>query len=318
MRPITIAALLTLQCVVGPALATAQTGLETAVGLYAAAAYEDALAALDRLPRADAPLTDRAMVDQVRMLCLLALNRPAEAEQAIMSLLDGQPTYQLDETDASPRVLRVFKEVRRRALPEVLRRRYRDAKQLYDSKQFEQAGTAFAVVLDLAADSDITTTSDPALPDLIQLARGFAELTAAALETEARRAAEARAAEIKAAEARTAPAAAPSVGPAAAVDPSSGIFDALSPDVVPPVVEHQEIGRWVGSLRRPLAGTNLGSVEVVIDEAGSVTEAAIRTSVSGFYDAILLESAKQWRYKPATRQGRPVKFRRVIAVVAGG
>ncbi len=313
------AALLTLLCALGPALpATAQVDVKAAVELYTAAAYEDAIAALDRLPRADATPADRVSIDHVRMLCLLALGRVDEAERTIASLLDEQPTYRLNDDDAAPRVLRVFNEVRRRALPDVFRRRYRDAKRLYDAKQFEPAATAFAVVRDLADDPDIATNTDPALADLVQLSQGFADLTRAAAQAEERRAA---------------------VAPVAAADPPGGmplnssgardaaapgpdlasmVFDVRDPSVVPPVVERQDISRWSGSLPRPRSGANLGSVEIVIDESGAVTDAVIRTSVSRFYDAVLLESAKLWRYQPATRQGRAVKYRRTISVVAGG
>ena len=313
----TTVAVLTLLCALGPALpAAAQTAVNEAVALYAAAAYEDAIAALDRLARADAAPADRASIDHVRMLCLLALGHTGEAEHTIASLLDEQPTYRLNDDDAAPRVLRMFNEVRRRTLPEVFRRRYRDAKGLYDAKQFEQAATAFAVVSDLAADPDIADNPDPALADLVQLSQGFADLTRAAAQAEERRAA-------AAAIAVDPPVVAPREGTMARdpatprLDPVSTIFDVRDVSVVPPVIERQDISRWGNSLPRPRAGTNLGSVEVVINESGAVTEATMRASVSRFYDAVLLESAKLWRYQPATRQGRPVKYRRAIAIVAG-
>ena len=74
----------------------------------------------------------------------------------------------------------------------------------------------------------------------------------------------------------------------------------------------------MGALPKPRPGTNLGSIEVVIDESGAVIDAAIRASVSRFYDNVLIESSKLWHYRPATRQGRPVTYRRLIAVVVGG
>jgi hypothetical protein len=32
------------------------------------------------------------------------------------------------------------------------------------------------------------------------------------------------------------------------------------------------------------------------------------------YDALLLASARDWRYRPATLDGRPVRFRKVIQI----
>ncbi len=316
------AALLTLVWAAGPALlATAQTPLEAAVGLYASAAYEDALAALDKMTGAGAAGSspaDRASVDHMRMLCLLALGRTAEAEQAVVSLLDQQPTYRLSEDDAAPRVLRLFNDVRQRALPDVVRRRYREAKGLYDAKQHEQAATAFAVVRDLLADPDLATSTDPTLADLTNLAEGFADLNRAALDAEERRATEARAAEDKRALDAGAASRGDTTVPAPAPDLALRIFDLRDADVTPPVVERQDISRWVSTLPRPRPGTNLGSIEVVVDESGAVTGAMIRASVSRFYDTVLLESSKLWHYRPATRQGRPVKYRRVVGIVMGG
>jgi tetratricopeptide (TPR) repeat protein len=323
----TAAVLLMLLCAVGVTRpAAAQTPFDAAVGLYAAAAYEEALEALDKLTSAEAAPADRAAVDHMRMLCLLALGRTADAEQAIVSLLDQQPTYRLNEDDAAPRVLRLFNEVRQRALPDVVRRRYREAKRLYDAKQHEQADTAFAVVRDLLAEPVLAKSEDPALVDLTHLAAGFADLNRAALDAEERRAVAARAAEMaRAAEAARALEVAANSPTDAAVprsapppDLASHIFEAGDADVAPPIIERQDISRWVSNLPRPRAGTNLGSIEVVIDESGAVTAATIRASVSRFYDTMLLESSKLWRYKPATRQGRPVKYRRVIAIVTGG
>lgn len=311
----TVGIVLTLISAVGAARpAAAQTPLEAATALYASADYEDALDALDKLSAAGASPVDGASVDHLRMLCLLALGRTADAEQAIVSLLDQQPTYRLNDNDAAPRVLRLFTEVRRRTLPDVVRRRYREAKRLYDAKQHEQAATAFAVVRDLLAEPDLATSTDATLEDLSHLANGFADLNRAALDAEARQAAAARAAAPAPAQAQ-AQAAVTSVPPA---DLAKQIFDASDTDVTPPVIEHQDISRWVPAMPKPRPGTTLGSIEVVIDESGAVIDAAIRASVSRFYDNVLIESSKLWRYRPATRQGRPVTYRRVIAVVVGG
>lgn len=334
----TAAALLTLLCAVGVARpAAAQTPLDAAAGLYASAAYEEALEALDTMTTASASPAERASVDHLRMLCLLALGRTADAEHAVVSLLEQQPTYRLNEDDAAPRVLRLFNEVRQRALPDVLRRRYREAKQLYDAKQYRPADTAFAVVRELLAEPVLANSTDPALVDLTHLAQGFADLNRAVLDAEERLAAAARAVEAThALEATRALDAAAISRADTAVSPSTStstpapspappppdlgarIFEARDTEVTPPAIEQQDISRWVSALPRPRPGTNLGSIEVVIDESGAVTSATIRASVSRFYDTVLLESSKLWRYRPATRQGRPVKYRRVIDVVTGG
>ena len=49
-----------------------------------------------------------------------------------------------------------------------------------------------------------------------------------------------------------------------------------------------------------------GTIEVVIDENGSVASAAVTTPVYPSYDQRLLQAARSWRYKPARKGGQPV------------
>jgi hypothetical protein len=93
-------------------------------------------------------------------------------------------------------------------------------------------------------------------------------------------------------------------------------FDARDQDVVPPQAVSQEISGWWGAMGEPPAGTPLGAIDLVIDDAGRVVEAHIHRSVNRFYDAVLLQSVKQWRYRPASRGGRPVRYRRITSIVS--
>ena len=98
-----------------------------------------------------------------------------------------------------------------------------------------------------------------------------------------------------------------------------GIFtyDWRDKEVVPPVAVAQSVSGWWGSMGEPPAGTPLGAIDVVVDETGRVVDARIYRSANRVYDAVLLESVKQWRYRPATKDGRPVKYRRVTGVLSG-
>ena len=87
--------------------------------------------------------------------------------------------------------------------------------------------------------------------------------------------------------------------------------------MAPPVALAQPVSGWWGSMGEPASGTQLGAIEVVVDESGAVTDARIYLSVNRIYDNVLLESAKHWRYKPAAKDGRAVKYRRVTGVVSG-
>lgn len=98
-----------------------------------------------------------------------------------------------------------------------------------------------------------------------------------------------------------------------------GIFtyDWRDKDVTPPTAVGQAVSGWWGSMGEPPAGTSLGAIEVVVDESGHVADARIYQSVNRVYDAVLLESARQWRYQPATKDGRAVKYRRITGVISG-
>ena len=55
-------------------------------------------------------------------------------------------------------------------------------------------------------------------------------------------------------------------------------------------------------------------IEVVIDEAGMVERTRMMQPVTQRYDALALAAAKTWRYRPATLNGVPVKYRKTVQV----
>src|SRR5215470_2277671 len=130
----------------------AQDSIAAARDLYASAAYEDALAVLNRLP-AGRPAEEARTIEQYRAFCLLALGRTGEAERAIETVVAAEPMYR-PSTDLSPRVRAAFSDVRRRVLPTIIQRKYADAKSTYDRKEFAAAAAAFTDVLDAMNDPD--------------------------------------------------------------------------------------------------------------------------------------------------------------------
>ena len=313
-----------------------QPTLEPAIRLYEAAAYEEALVALDA-HRTESSSTDRVTIDHYRVLCLLALGQTSDAESTIRDLIALHPTYELD-ADTSPRVRTLFDDVRRRVLPDIVRARYRDAKGFYDTKRFGEAATGFAVVATIAATGGPPDALEVTLRDLVEAAAGLRLLALAAddaahpppLPT-------LPATPTIAIPTPLAGAAPSSVAPSPSAVGSASVLTGDAPTasargpvaaeaeyavgslgVVPPVAVSQQVDGWRRGVPRPRAGTPLGTLEVVIDESGAVVGARMVGSVSAFYDAVLLESARAWRYHPATKDGRPVRFRRLISMAASG
>jgi TonB family protein len=266
--------------------------LAAARDLYASARYDEALAVLNGLPK-DNAVADRKSVEQYRSLCLLALGRGAEAESAIAAVVTADPLFVPGEADASPRVRTAFSDVRQRLLPQIVQTRYAAAKAAFERKEWDAAQSQFRDLLTLLDDPQMGGKQG----DLRTLAKGFLDLAvaAAAPPPEPKRA--------------DPPPPAQAAAPAPRVDK---IWSADEPGVVLPVIIRQEVPRVPVNIARQVR--DRGMLEIVIDEQGRVISMAVRMSMHPIYDPLLLSAARDWRYKPATVNGTPVKFRKIIQI----
>lgn len=277
----------------------ADDALTTARSLYAAAEYEDALSALDRLQQlGETPIDDRRTIAQYRAYCLLALGRNADAEDAIAVVVNAMPLYTPSDSDVSPRVRTAFKDVRRRLLPLIIQERYAAAKGAFDRKEFDVAASGFASVVAAIEDPDAAPYFDhPPLSDLRGLAVGFRDLSASA----------ARPAPLPA---TPAPVAVIASQQAVVVPAKNRVYTTGDLNVLPPVVVRQTLPPFPANA----IAAQPGVLDVLIDESGRVEAVSLREPVSPVYDAALLEAARQWTYKPATFQGVPVKYRKMLQI----
>lgn len=279
--------------------ANAQDQLITARGLYAAAAYEDALSVLNGLRTTERRPEERPRIEEYRAYCLLALGRSAEADQAIEALITTEPSYRPTDTDTSPRVRSAFAVVRRRVLPGVVQQRYAAAKEAFDRKQHADAAAGFAQVLALLADPDVApSAAQSPLSDIRTLALGFRELAVAASTPQP--------------PPPPAPTPEPVPVPAPVTPRAPRIYGGDDADVTPPVALRQALPPYPPSASRVLPAG--GVLEVVIGEDGSVESAAMRTPISAAYDRIVVSATRDWRFRPATRMGVPVKFRKLMHI----
>jgi TonB family protein len=268
--------------------------LNAARELYASAAYDDALAVLNRLRSSDHPASQLRAIEQYRAFCLLALGRSTDAEQAIEAVVVAEPTFQPGETDASPRIRSAFTSVRRRMLPSIIQQKYAQAKAAFDRKEFAAANDGFTQVLAALADQDVAVEArQPPLADLRTLAGGFQELAAKASAPPPVLA--------------VAPVAVP-LPPAAPLTPR--IYTGGETGVVPPIVVNQALPPFPGQVIIP----RNGRLELVIDESGAVESATMTGSVTPAYDQMVIAATKNWRYRPATQNGMPVKFRKTVQI----
>jgi TonB family protein len=268
--------------------------LAAAKTLYATASYEEALT---RLSKPDAG-EDPGLVDQYRALCLLALGRTDDAQRALEQIVTREPRYKMTETDVSPRLVSMFHDVRRRVLPLTARGLYTRGKSSFEKKDFASASAELTDLLSLLDDADLADDTS-SVADLKQLADGFLKLSEAELTAAAK-------------------AAAPPVpAPQALVNVPAPrpIYTATDRDVTPPVELERTMPRWVPPNGAAQRITYRGVLEIVINETGAVQSATIREPSSPFYDPLLVEAAKTWKFRPALVNGEPVKYRKFVEIL---
>jgi hypothetical protein len=284
-----------------PVVVVGNDGLEAARRLYAAAAYEEALRALESSPP---PVTDAGevvAVQQQRLLCLVALGRPDDAEQAITAIVQADPLYVPDAASAPPRVRTVFLDVRAKLVPSVAKSDYERARQAYEAGDFASASAGFSRVLAIVESSGGAAGGDPMLRDIAVLATGFKALSD------------------KAAAAPPAPVAPPPPATAAVASPepappvvpvASRTYDATYPGIILPAIVQQDVPQWPSQLGPVPNRTAV--LEVVITAEGLVESATLTQHVHPSYDRLLLAASSKWSYVPAQVNGERVKFKKVL------
>ena len=293
-----------LMCISGAIAVAAEDPLAAARDLYASAAYEEALAALTRL-HDDTPASVPAeQVEQYRAFCLFALGRTREAVGVSESLIAKNPTLQLDSAEASPRIISMFADVRKRLLPGLIREHYKAARAALEAKDAADAETQFGQVRRMIDEAEKVNAIDDTLADMRVLVDGFLDLARTSRATAA---------------ARPAPQPAP---PAATDVPSRSqppapptIFDSTVPGVTPPVAVHQDVPSYPRSLVTIVkTDVTKGTLEVLIDENGNVVRSVMRDSVNPIYDSLVVRASKSWKYRPALIGETPVKYVKLIAI----
>lgn len=281
--------------------------LAAARAMYATGNYEDAL---NRLPALSSDASSIAEVDEYRALCLLALGRTSEAQRSLEDLVVRQPFFKMSDTDMSPRLVAMFRDTRRRLLPDAAKDVYAKAKRAFEHQQYDDAATGFRGLLTLINDEDMAPSAT-SVADLKMLGEGFLTLSQKEAAT-----ARAAAATPPATAAPPAPADASgraSSSPPPLPQPVIRIYSDDDKAVEPPVEVSAPYPSW-----HPQGAAALreykGVLRIVIDEHGRVESAALVVPVSPAYDPLLLDAVKKWSFKPARLEGAAVKYQRLIAI----
>ncbi len=89
------------------------------------------------------------------------------------------------------------------------------------------------------------------------------------------------------------------------------IYSSADLDVSPP----RPVGRQLPALRPAgLTDQTTGRLEVLINSAGQVEAVKLHSPLNAYHDRMIVSAAKAWRYRPALRNGKPVRFSLVLSI----
>ena len=89
----------------------------------------------------------------------------------------------------------------------------------------------------------------------------------------------------------------------------SRVYSAADPEVVPAQLLRSQLPQ------EPAADARTGHFELLVDEAGDVEFVKLISPTHRYQDRILVAAAKAWKFRPATLNGRPVKYRLRIPII---
>jgi hypothetical protein len=99
--------------------------------------------------------------------------------------------------------------------------------------------------------------------------------------------------------------------------PDLATYSASDRDVIPPAVLYSQL---LGPPRVAVVREDLAAIEVLVGENGTVESVKATDRPRNIGESILLanslSTAKAWRFRPALRDGRPVKYRLIVALAS--
>jgi len=102
-------------------------------------------------------------------------------------------------------------------------------------------------------------------------------------------------------------AAAPAASEATAAVVDDAIYSAQDRDVIPPQTEEQLPGPTISAW-----STRTNAMEVIVSQTGAVERVRLITPPQRMPDMFALSRAKVWMFKPAMKDGRPVRYRLLL------
>ena len=94
-------------------------------------------------------------------------------------------------------------------------------------------------------------------------------------------------------------------------DIDSRVYGARDIDVKPAELIYQQ---FPSQYIETVPNAHPGQLDILVLEDGTVGEVRLRPDSNRLQDRMLISAAKAWRFRPASRAGRPVKFRLLVPI----
>jgi hypothetical protein len=101
----------------------------------------------------------------------------------------------------------------------------------------------------------------------------------------------------------------PPMSMAASTDLRSMVYSAADAGVIPAILVRPLLPEFPPPDVPP---DQIGTLELVVDEQGDVERVRLVSPSNRYHERMLVAHAKTWKFRPAIREGRPVKFRTVV------
>jgi hypothetical protein len=229
-------------------------------------------------PRSAAPASTVAgAIDaQARQAAdLLASGRADEAAMFFDSIVLKNPLYRPDPARMSAEALSAFRNSKRTILTAMVRSHYQDGRAAFDAGDFSLAITEGERARALLKDLDDLDISVEAGDVIVEL-RSLLTLASAARTAEEEK-----------------------------------VYTLEDSGVTPP----RPLGRQLSAAsmsRISLRPT--GHLEILVGRSGRVEAVKLDTPMNGYHDRMLVSAVKAWHYKPAIRNGKPVRFSLMMTI----
>jgi len=110
-----------------------------------------------------------------------------------------------------------------------------------------------------------------------------------------------------------------SPAPAPALAGAAGgprVYSVDDEGVTPPVTLEQRMPAMTPEMQMiTRALKTSGILDVVIDETGRVVDATVRQSLNNSFDTLILRTSRNWKYRPAMKDGVPVRYVKTLVLI---